>query len=88
MNNLAEQTSEHKPDEFLAGDMVVIPNSDFTELFDVFGFYYGEPMRLMVRSSEGKEFALPHYCFRHATVAENQLKRRLTAEELARAEVS
>jgi len=86
--NLSEQLIELNSQEFVIGDMVVINELDHNEIFEVFGFYYSTPIRLFVKSVCGKQLALPVQFFRSASIAELEAKRRLTAEELARAEVS
>ncbi|MFL4375745.1 hypothetical protein RJ730_16945 [Acinetobacter baumannii] len=88
-NNLSEQPTELNSEEFVVGDMVVVNELDHNEIFEVFGFYYSTPTkRLFVKSACGKQLALPVQFFRSASIAELEAKRRLTAEELARAEVS
>ncbi|MBJ8478369.1 hypothetical protein I6M70_03170 [Acinetobacter pittii] len=88
MSNLSEQPIELNSEEFVVGDMVVINELDHQEIFEVFGFYYSTPKRLFVKSACGRQLALPVQFFRSASIAELEAKRRLTAEELARAEVS
>lgn len=88
MSNLSEQPIELNSQEFVVGDMVVVNELDHKEIFEVFGFYYSTPKRLFVKSGCGKQFALPVQFFRSASIAELEAERRLTAEELARAEVS
>lgn len=88
MSNLSEQPIELNSEEFVVGDMVVVNELDHNEIFEVFGFYYGTPKRLFVKSVCGKQLALPVRFFRSASIAELEAKRRLSAEELARAEVS
>lgn len=87
-NNLSEQPIELNTQEFVVGDMVVINELDHQEIFEVLGFYYSTPKRLFVKSVCGKQLALPVQLFRSASIAELEAKRRLTTEELARAEVS
>ncbi|MDC4610134.1 hypothetical protein ACOCIZ_19130 [Acinetobacter baumannii] len=87
-NNLSEQPTELNSEEFVVGDMVVVNELDHDEIFEVFGFYYSTPKRLFVNSACGKQLALPIQFFRSASIAELEAKRRLTTEELARAEVS
>lgn len=87
-NNLSEQPSELNSEEFVVGDMVVVNELDHNEIFEVFGFYYSTPKRLFVKSSCGKQLALPVQFFRSASIAELEVKLRLTTEELTRAEVS
>jgi len=86
--NLSEQPTELNSQEFVVGDMVVVNELDHNEIFEVFGFYYSTPKRLFVKSACGKQLALPVQFFRSASIAELEAKRRLSAEELARAEVS
>lgn len=86
--NLSEQPIELNSEEFLVGDMVVVNELEDNEIFEVFGFYYSTPKRLFVKSVYGKQLALPFQFFRSASITELEAKRRLTAEELARAEVS
>lgn len=88
MSNLSEQPIELNSEEFVVGDMVVVNELDHNEIFEVLGFYYSTPKRLFVKSACGKQLALPVQIFRSASIAELETKRRLTAEELARAEVS
>ncbi|MDH2509749.1 hypothetical protein QDS52_12070 [Acinetobacter baumannii] len=87
-NNLSEQPTELNSQEFVIGDMVVVNELDHNEIFEVFGFYYSIPKRVFVKSVRGKQLALPVQFFRSASIAELEAKRRLTTEELARAEVS
>ncbi|WP_139113955.1 hypothetical protein [Acinetobacter seifertii] len=86
--NLSEQPIELNSQEFLVGDTVVVNELDHNEIFEVFGFYYSTPKQLFVKSACGKQLALPVQFFKSASIAELEVKRRLTAEELARAEVS
>ncbi|MBU3079594.1 hypothetical protein [Acinetobacter baumannii] len=88
MSNLSEQPTELNSQEFIVGDMVVVNELDHQEIFEVFGFYYSSPKRLFVKSVCGKQLTLPVQFFRSASIAELEAERRLTAEELARAEVS
>ncbi|MDH2624759.1 hypothetical protein QDS06_11465 [Acinetobacter baumannii] len=87
-NNLSEQPIELNLEEFVVGDMVVVNELDHKEIFEVFGFYYSTPKRLFVKSACGKQLTLQVQFFRSASIAELEAKHRLTAEELARAEVS
>ncbi|MDC4603235.1 hypothetical protein NRA69_17800 [Acinetobacter baumannii] len=87
-NNLSEQPIELNTQEFVVGDMVVVNELDHNEIFEVFGFYYSTPKRLFVKSACGKQLALPLQFFRSASIAELEAHRRLSVEELARAEVS
>lgn len=87
-NNLSEQPIELNSEEFVVGDMVVVNELDHNEIFEVFGFYYSTPKRLFVKSVCGKQLALPFQFFKSASIAELEAKRRLSVEELARAEVS
>ncbi|MGQ1309080.1 hypothetical protein ACT4WM_07555 [Acinetobacter baumannii] len=87
-NNLSEQPIELNSQEFVVGDMVVVNELDHNEIFEVFGFYYSTPKRLFVKSVCGKQLALPVQFFRSASIAELEVKHRLSVEELARAEVS
>ncbi|WP_337081183.1 hypothetical protein [Acinetobacter pittii] len=87
-NNLSEQPIELNSEEFVVGDMVVVNELDHNEIFEVFGFYYSTPKRLFVKSVCRKQLVLPVQFFRSASIAELEAKRRLTTEELARAEVS
>ncbi|OJK07001.1 hypothetical protein BRY75_09690 [Acinetobacter baumannii] len=86
--NLTEQPTKFKAEEFLVGDMVVINELEHNEIFEVLGFYYSTPKRLFVKSACGTQLTLPVQFFRSTSIAELDAKRRLTAEELARAEVS
>lgn len=86
--NLSEQPTELNSQEFVVGDMVVVNELKHNEIFEVFGFYYSTPKRLFAKSASGKQLALPVQFFRSASIAELEAKRRLTAKELARAEVS
>ncbi|MBU3096312.1 hypothetical protein KPE82_11935 [Acinetobacter baumannii] len=86
--NLSEQPTELNTQEFVVGDMVVVNELDHKEIFEVFGFFYSTPKRLFVKSACGKQLALPVQFFRSASIAELEAKRRLSVEELARAEVS
>jgi len=86
--NLSEQPTELNSQEFVVGDMVVVNEMDHNEIFEVFGFYYSTPKRLFVTSVCGKQLVLPVQFFRSASIAELEAKRRLSTEELARAEVS
>ena len=86
--NLTEQPTKLNTQEFVVGDMVVVNELEHSEIFEVFGFYYSTPKRLFVKSVCGKQLALPFQFFRSASIAELEAKRRLTSEELARAEVS
>lgn len=94
MSNLAEQTSEYKPTEFLVGDMVVIQNhiigpfgsDSIFCIIEIKSDFLGD--HVSMTDTDGKVWTSGVRYIRHATVAENQLKRRLIAEELARAEVS
>ncbi|WP_336975731.1 hypothetical protein [Acinetobacter pittii] len=88
MSNLSEQPIELNSQEFVVGDMVVVNELDHNEIFEVSGFYYSTPRRLFVKSACGKQLDLPVQFFRSASIAELEAQRRLTAEELARAEVS
>lgn len=88
MSNLSEQPTELNSEEFVVGDMVVVNELEHQEIFEVFGFYYSTPKRLFVKSACGKQLALPIQLFRSASIAELEANRRLTPEELARAEVS
>ncbi|MDV7419056.1 hypothetical protein R4448_08820 [Acinetobacter baumannii] len=88
MSNLPEQSIALNSEEFVVGDMVVVKELEHKEIFEVFGFYYSTPKRLFVKSTCGKQLALPVQFFRSASIAELEVKRRLTVEELARAEVS
>lgn len=88
MSNLSEQPIELNSQEFVVGDMVVVNEMDHKEIFEVFGFYYSTPKRLFVKSLCGKQLTLPVQFFRSASIAELEAKRRLSVEELARAEVS
>jgi len=86
--NLSEQPIELNSQEFVVGDMVVANELEHNEIFEVLGFYYSTSKRLFVKSACGKQLALPVQFFRSASIAELEAKRRLSAEELARAEVS
>lgn len=92
--NLSEQPTELNSQEFVVGDMVVIQNHIMGPLgsdsifciIEIRSDFLGD--HVSMTDSNGKIWTSGSQYIRHATVAENQLKRRLTAEELARAEVS
>ncbi|HFP7023877.1 TPA: hypothetical protein ACHKB2_001744 [Acinetobacter baumannii] len=93
-NNLSEQPTELNSQEFVVGDMVVIQNHIIGPLgsdnifciIEIKSDFLGD--HVSMADINGKVRISGTRYIRHATVAENQLKRRLTAEELARAEVS
>lgn len=94
INNLSEQPTELNSQEFVVGDMVVIQNHIMGPLgsdsifcvIEIKSDFLGE--HVSMTDIDEKVWTSGVQYIRHATVAENQLKRRLTAEELARAEVS
>ncbi|MDC4556223.1 hypothetical protein OHV56_17210 [Acinetobacter baumannii] len=93
-NNLSEQPIELNSQEFVVGDMVVIQNHIMGPLgsdnifciIEIKSDFLGD--HVSMTDIDGKVWTSGARYIRHATIAENQLKRRLSAEELARAEVS
>lgn len=93
-NNLSEQPIELNSQEFVVGDMVVIHNHIMGPLgsdsifciIEIKSDFLGE--HVSMTDISGNVWTSGVKYIRHATVAENQLKRRLTAEELARVELS
>ncbi|MDO7476373.1 hypothetical protein Q5X68_11440 [Acinetobacter baumannii] len=94
MSNLSERSAELNSEEFVVGDMVVIQNHIMGPLgsdsifciIEIKSDFLGD--HVSMTDTNGKIWTSGVRYIRHATVAENQLKRRLTTEELARAEVS
>ncbi len=94
MSNLAEQISEYKPIEFLVGDMVVIQNhiigpfgsDSIFCIIEIKSDFLGD--HVSMTDTDGKVWTSGVRYIRPATLAELKAKRRLTTEELARAEVS
>jgi len=92
--NLSEQPIELNSQEFVVGDMVVIQNHIMGPLgsdsifciIEIKSDFLGD--NVSMTDINGMVLTSGVRYIRHATVAENQLKRRLTTEELARAEVS
>jgi len=93
-NNLSEQPTELNSEEFVVGDMVVVQNhiigpfgsDSIFCIIEIKSDFLGD--HVSMTNTNGKVWTSGVRYIRHATVAENQLKRRLIAEELARAEVS
>lgn len=94
MSNLSEQPTELNSQEFVVGDIVVIQNHIIGPLgsnsifciIEIKSDFLGD--HVSMTDINGKVWTSGVRYIRHATIAENQLKRRLNAEELARAEVS
>lgn len=92
--NLSERLGELNSEEFVVGDMMVIQNHILGPLGSDSIFCIIEIRsdflddHISMTDIDGKVWTsgLQYIC--HATVAENQLKRRLTVEELGQAEVS
>ena len=93
-SNLSEQPVELNSEEFVVGDMVVIQNHIIGPLgsdsifciIEIKNDFLGD--HVSMTDIDGKVWTSGSQYIRHATVAENQLKRRLSAGELEWAEVS